>query len=181
MSNASEKIYGLLAEFKSSGELLHAAEKMRDAGYEQFDCHSPFPIHGMDAAMGLKRSPVGYIAGVCGLIGLIFGFALQIWVSVYAYPLVIAGKPFNSYQAWIVVAFGLMVLFAAFGALFGMLLVNHLPQWHHELFNSENFSTKASNDGFFVSVVATDRKFDIAGTRSLLELAGGTNIEEVAK
>ena len=179
MSNVTESIYGLLDEFKSSGELLHAAEKMRDAGYEDFDCHSPFAIHGMDAAMGLKRSPVGYISGVCGLIGMIFGFAMQIWVSVYAYPVVIAGKPFNSYQAWVVVAFGLMVLFAAFGALFGMLFVNRLPRLHHELFNSESFCTRATNDSFFVSVVATDQKFDISQTSSLLESAGGFNIEEV--
>lgn len=179
MSKASEKIYGLLAEFKSSGELLHAAEKMREAGYKDFDCHSPFPIHGMDAAMGLKRSIVGYISGVCGVFGLVFGFAMQIWVSVYAYPVVIAGKPFNSYQAWVIVGFGLMVLFAAFGALFGMLFLNRMPKLYHELFNSDNFCARATNDSFFVSVVASDQKFDTSGTSSLLESAGGFNIEEV--
>lgn len=180
MSQVSEKIYGLLAEFKSSGELMHAAEKMRDAGYKQFDCHSPFPIHGMDAAMGMKRSPVGYIAGAFGLVGLVGGFALQIWTSAVDYPMVIAGKPYNSYQAWVVVSFGLMVLFSALGALFGMLAVNRLPRWHHELFNSETFSRKANNDGFFLSVPATDPKYDAAQTLALLQTTGSSHIEEVA-
>lgn len=173
-----DKTYMVLAEFGSPAELLHAAEKVRDAGYMKFDCHSPFPIHGMDAAMGLKRSPVGYIAGICGLLGGIFAMGLQWWTSTVDYPLVISGKPLFSFQAYIVVTFGLTILGAAFGAVIGMLMINRLPQWFHGLFYSKNFS-RFSDDAFFVSIEADDPKFDPEQTSSFLESIGGTNIEVV--
>ena len=77
-----EKIYGVLAQFDGPNELLAAASKTRDAGYKKFDCHSPFPIHGMDQAMGLKPSKIGYVAGICGVIGGTGGYLLQYWSSV---------------------------------------------------------------------------------------------------
>jgi hypothetical protein len=168
----------VLAEFGSSAELLHAAEKVRDAGYKKFDCHSPFPIHGMDAAMGLKRSPVGYIAGICGLLGGGFAMWLQWWTSTVDYPLVISGKPLFSFQAYIVVTFGQTILGAAFGAVVGMLMVNRLPQWFHGLFYSKNFS-RFSNDAFFVSIEAEDPMFDPARTSEFLGSIGGVKVEVV--
>jgi hypothetical protein len=176
----STKLYGLLAEFKDPAALIHAARNLRDKGYKQFDCHSPFPIHGMDAAMGLKRSKVGYIAGIMAAIGFAFGLWLQWYTSAVDYPLVISGKPFFSYQAFVPVTFGTTVLFGAFGALGGMLVTNRLPQWYHELFNSDRFSKKVNNDGFFVSVTANDGPFDKKGTRALLESIGGYNVEEIS-
>ena len=177
-TDVKEKIYTVLAEFGSPAELLHAAEKVRDAGYEKFDCHSPFPIHGMDAAMGLKRSPVGYIAGICGLLGGTFAMLLQWWTSTVDYPLVISGKPLFSFQAYIVVTFGLTILGAAFGAVIGMLMVNRLPQWFHGLFYSKNF-VRFSNDAFFVSIEAEDPKFEPEQTSKFLESIGGVNVEVV--
>ena len=174
-----KEIYGLLAEFADPAALLCAAEQMRDNGYEHFDCHSPFPIHGMDRAMGLKRSAVGYIAGVMAFIGFSLGLGLQWWTSAVDYPLVIAGKPYFSYQAFVPVTFGLTVLLGAFGAFLGMMHTNRLPKLYHELFNSERFSTRVTNDGFFVSVVAKDPKFDVVTTTSLLESIGGKNVEVV--
>ncbi len=173
-----EKVYSVLAEFGTPGALLKAAEKVRDAGYQKFDCHSPFPIHGMDAAMGLKRSPVGYIAGVCGLLGGTFAMWLQWWTSAVDYPVVISGKPLFSFQAYIVVTFGLTILGAALGAVIGMLMVNRLPQWFHGVFYSKNFG-RFSDDAFFVSIDADDPKFDPEQISSFLESIGGTQIEVV--
>jgi hypothetical protein len=177
-ATVKEKVYTVLAEFGSPGELLTAAGKIREAGYEQFDCHSPFPIHGMDAAMGLKRSPVGYISGVCGLLGGLFGMWLQWWTSAVAYPMVISGKPFFSFQAFIIVTFGLTILGAAFGAVFGMLIINRLPQLFHGNFYSDNFR-RFSDDGFIVSIEAGDPQFELSRVESFLQSIGGQNIEVV--
>ena len=135
-----KKVEGILAEFENPAELIAAAEKLRDAGYKEFDCHSPFPIHGMDNAMGEKRSILGWIVGPVAFAMLAFGFLFEGWSSVIAYPLVIAGKPLFSYQAFGAVAFALMVLFSAFASLFGMFAINKLPRYHHPVFFSENFS-----------------------------------------
>jgi len=175
---AKEQVYSALAEFGSPAELLDAAAKVREVGYKKFDCHSPFPIHGMDAAMGLKRSPVGYISGVCGLLGGAFAMWLQWWTSSVDYPLVISGKPLFSFQAYIIVTFGLVILGAALGAVIGMLFVNRLPQWFHGNFYSESFK-RFSDDAFFVSIEADDPKFDESSVILFLESIGGKNIEVV--
>ena len=177
-SMSTERVYSVLAEFGSSGELLRAAGKVRDAGYKKFDCHSPFPIHGMDAAMGLRRSKVGYIAGICGLCGGAFAMWLQWWTSTVDYPLVISGKPLFSFPAYIVVTFGLTILFAALGAVIGMLHLNRLPQWFHGLFYSVRFK-RFSDDAFFVSIDADDPGFDANEVQDFLESIGGRNIEVV--
>lgn len=172
------KTHAIIAEFAHPGELLHAAEKVRDAGYRAFDCHSPFPIHGMDDAMGLKRSPVGYIVGGMALLGATIGFTLQTWVTTEAYPLVISGKPMFSWQAYIIITFALFVLFGAFGAVFGMFRLIRLPRLHHPLFYSEQMK-KVTDDGFIVSIEAGDPQFDEEATRAFLASIGGTNIELV--
>lgn len=175
---ATHKIYAALAEFDGTGSLLKAAEKVRDAGYKKFDCHSPFPIHGMDKAMGLKRSAVGYISGICAFLGGAFAMWLQWWTSAVDYPLVISGKPYFSYQAFIIVTFGLTVLGGAFGAFFSMLILNRLPQWFHGNFYSPNF-IKFSDDSFFVSIESEDPKFSESDTVAFLESIGGKNVEVV--
>jgi len=172
----SPVVHGLIAEFEGTSGLLYAAEKLRDAGYRDFDCHSPFPIHGMDAAMGEKRSPLGWIVGLAALIGASGALALQWWTSSIDYPLVISGKPLFSFQAYVPVTFGLGVLFAAFAALFGMLVLNGLPRFFHPVFFSNTFE-KFSDDGFFVSVESTDPKFDAVTTSQFLESIGGRSIE----
>lgn len=170
--------YALLAEFDSPASLMHAAEKVRAAGYHKFDCHSPFPIHGMDKAMGLKRSPVGYVAGLTALATGSFAMWLQWWTSSVDYPLVIAGKPLFSMPAFIPVTFGLTVLGACFGAILGMLAMARLPMPFHGLFYSERFK-KVTDNGFFVSIEATDQKFSDTATKSFLESIGATHVELV--
>jgi len=177
-TTTKDKIYSVLAEFSSPGQLLKAAEKVREAGYEKYDCHSPFPIHGMDKAMGLKRSPVGYIAGICGLCGGLFAMWLQWWTSAVDYPIVISGKPLFSYQAFIIVTFGLTILGAALGAVIGMLHINRLPQWFHGNFYSPSFG-RFSDDAFFVSIEAGDPMFDAEKVSSFLESIGGQDVEIV--
>ena len=173
---SEKKIQGILAEFADPHALIKGAEAVRDAGYKVFDCHSPFPIHGMDQAMGLKRSPMGFIVAVGAFIGAATGLGLQGWASTYAYPLVISGKPLFSWQAYIIITFALFVLVGAITAVFGMLGLNKLPRLHHPVFYSDNFK-KASDDGFFMSIEASDTQFDPDQTRRFLESIGGSNVE----
>ncbi len=171
-----KKTQYMIAEFENPAELLKAAEKIRDAGYKKFDCHSPFPIHGMDDAMGMKRSPLGWIVGLVAVVAVTAGVVLQWWTSSVAYPIVIAGKPFFSYQAYGPVAFAIMVLTSAFVSLFGMLALNKLPQFYHRLFDSDRFG-KVTDDGFLISVEADDPQFDVKKTEDLLKQVGGKNVE----
>jgi hypothetical protein len=175
-STTVKKTQAMLAEFESPAALLKAAAKLRDAGHRKFDCHSPFPIHGLDKAMGLKRSPLGWMVGLAALAGTSGALALQWWTSTIDYPLVISGKPLFSFQAYVPVTFAVGVILSAATALIGMLALNGLPRYHHPVFYSDRF-TKASDDGFFISVEAVDEKFDSEQTRILLEQSGGKNIE----
>lgn len=175
----SDKLYGVLAEFDTAKDILHAAEKVRDAGYVRWDVHTPFPVHGMDGAMGLRRSMLPWMVFVMGLAGAGGGLLLQWWTSAVDYPLVISGKPLFSWQAFVPIIFEMMVLFAALGCLFGMLHLNRLPTYYHSLFRSERFE-RATDDKFFVSIEAADPKFDARRTVQFLQnLDGAQHVELV--
>ncbi len=179
MPNNGDKIYGVLARFDGPQSLFHAAEKIRDAGYEKYDCHSPFPIHGMDRAMGLKRSPIGWLAGLLAALGGGGFFGLQWWTSAVNYPLVISGKPYFSFQAFVPITFAGPVIGAAFAAVLGMLIINQLPRLNHPLFNSDTFNV--SDDGFFVSIKAGDRKFDREKVAAFLKSIGAEEVEVISQ
>ena len=176
MANKKKTI--MLASFAGTGELVHAAETMRDAGYTKFDCHSPFHIHGMDEAMALKRSPVGFVVATGGILGLVGITTLMWWTSAVDFPMVISGKPFFSWQAYIPVAFAITILLSAFGAFLGMLGFNRLPQLHHAVFESEAFAS-FTVDGFWVSVESDDPMFSRTETESLLKSVGAQMIDIV--
>jgi len=168
--------YGVLGRFADPGRLLEACEQVRDAGYTRWDAHSPFPVHGLDRAMGLRPSVLPWIVLVLGLAGASGAMLMQWWVATTAYPLVISGKPFFSWQAFVPVTFELGVLLAALGAVIGMLALNKLPMHFHPLFTSEQFE-RATDDSFFISVESWDPRFDPQATAALLEQAGATNVE----
>ena len=165
---------------ESPGALLRACEQIRDAGYTRWDAHTPFPVHGLDRAMGMKASVLPWIVLVLGLGGASGGMLMQWWVAAVAYPLVISGKPFFSWQAFVPVTFELGILLAAFGAVLGMIGLSRLPMHHHPLFNSSEFE-RASDDGFFISIESWAPKFDVAQTRQLLVSLGAAHVETVAQ
>ena len=173
---SESKTYGLLAEFDSTHALFSACERVRDEGYAKWDAYTPFPVHGLDGAMGLRRSRLPWIVLVCGLTGAGLGFLLQAWVSVEAYPLVISGKALLSWQAFIPVTFECGVLLASFGAVFGMFGLNQLPTYYHPVFHSDRFAA-VTDDKFFIAIEASDPLYDGDRTRSLLEEAGATHVE----
>jgi hypothetical protein len=168
--------YGILAEFAMPADLYHACERVRDAGFTRWDAHSPFPVHGLEGAMGIRRSPLPWIVLVMGLTGAVLGFGLQWWVHAVAYPLVISGKPYFSWPAFIPITFELGVLFAALGAVFGMLGLNRLPMHNHPLFQSKVFE-RVTDDAFFISIESWDPQFDPSATGKLLESLGARRVE----
>lgn len=175
---AAPVTHGILAEFRHPGDLMAAAKKVRDAGYKKFDAYSPFPIHGMDDAMGLKPSKLGWIVLVHGLLGLSGALALMIWTTGFDYPLNISGKPSINLPAFVPVAFELTVLLSAFGAVFGMFFMNDMPKHHNPLFNSDNFS-RATDDAFFICIEASDPLFDHGKTAVFLNDIGAIHTEIV--
>ena len=172
------QIYGLLARFETPEDLMKATIKVRDYGFENFDCHTPYPMHGLDEAMGLKRSILGYIVGIGAVGGASIGLLLQWYVSAVDYPLAISGKPLFSWQAYMIITFVLMVLGGALGSLLGMFHLNRMPSFHHPLFNSEIFE-KATDDYFFISIESKDPLFDKDNTIDFLDSIGGKDIEVV--
>ncbi len=175
-SRDEDDVYGLLAEFSNPSTLMHAAESARERGYTRFDTHSPFPIHGMDRAMGLGNSKVGYFTLGGGITGLAVGYWLQWWTAAVDYPLNISGKPLFAIEPSIPIIFEVVVLFSAFGAVAGMLALNGLPRPYHPLFYSERFE-KATDDGFFLHIAASDTRFDQDDTAEMLRDIGALNVE----
>jgi ActD protein len=159
-----------LAEYKSPKRCIHAAEKLRDAGYTKFDAHTPFPVHGMDRAMGLPDSRLGWIVIVCALTGTASAFLMMWWMNCYDYPIVIGGKPpsASSIASMVPIMFELTILFSAFAAVFGMFGLNKIPQHNHPIFESDRFKS-FSTDKFWISVEAEDPKFKLDKTRELLD------------
>ncbi len=169
-------IAGIAAEFKNPKELIAAVKAVREAGYTRFEPYSSFPIHGMDRAMGIKDTSLGWIVLSCGSLGLLTGFLLQTWVSVWTNPFIISGKPLFSYQAFVPVMFELTILFSAFGAVFGMLILSNLPKPYHPLFKHSRFYTVSSHT-FYLEIDALDPKFEKDNTSAFLKEIGGQYVE----
>src|SRR5690606_33031943 len=132
-------LVALMAEYKDVDSVMRAARKVRDAGYRIWDVHSPFPIHGIDKAMGIRATLLPWIVLGGGLTGLVTGVGLTVWTMAVDYPFMISGKPYNSFPAWVPVIFELTILFSSLAAVFGMLLLNRLPMLYNPLLNHERF------------------------------------------
>ena len=170
--------YGLMAEFDTPADAMHAAETVRDAGFTRWDVHTPFPVHGMDEAMGLGNSKVGWFTFFCGLCGF-FGGMLMIWyMNAYDYKIPVGGKPNFSPFGSFPVAYEMTILFGAFGSLFGMLFLNKLPRLNHPLLKNLRFAD-VTHDKFFLVIEADDPKYEEEETRVILKKAGSNHIELV--
>lgn len=172
-------IYGVVGEFETAEQLIHAAEKTRLAGYRRFEAYSPFPVEGLSEALGLKRNTVPMITLTGGLIGGVGGFLFQYWVSTTAYAENIGGRSLNSWPAFIPVTFELTVLGAALSAVFGMLALNGLPRPHHPLFNVHRFAKHATTDRFYICIEARDPKFNLADSARFLHELHAQHVNEV--
>lgn len=170
-------VHGVLAEFDDVRKVFHAAERVRDAGFTAWDVHSPFPIHGIEGAMGMKRTKLPILVALGAFTGVAGALAMQYWMNL-DFKLTVQGKPFTAWEPFTPITFELGVLFSAFASLLAMLALNGLPRFHHPLFARERF-LRASQDRFFIVIEARDPKFDPPRARALLEGAGAAAVELV--
>lgn len=170
-------VHGVLGEFPTPASVYHAAEIFRDAGYRDWDVYAPFPIHGIDEAMGIRRTRLPLLVATVGLSGAALGFLFQTFVGL-VYPITKQGKPYAAWEALVPVTFEIGVLFTAFATLLGMLAFNGLPRWHHPLLKKERF-LRVGDDRYMIAVESQDPKFDPVGVRALMEKHGAVAVELV--
>lgn len=174
-------LYGLMAEFDHPEELVKAAHRAHSAGFRKMEGYSPLPVEGLSEALGYKRHFVSLVVLMGGLTGCIGGFMLMWWMSVIAYAHNVAGRPMNSWPAYIPPTFECTVLLAALSAVFGMFAMNGLPQPYHPVFNVQEFSERASRDRFFLVIEAADPLFDLEKTRAFMQELEPTGVFDVEK
>lgn len=175
---ATTGLHGLIAEFETPESVVQAAERAYADGYRSMDAYSPFPIDGLAEAIGFQRNKVALLVLIGGLSGTLLAFLMQWYTSVIDYPIIVGGRPYNTWPAYVVIMFELTILGAAGTAVIGMLALNGLPRPYHPIFNAPNF-TAASNDRFFLCIQADDPRFDLARTRQFLESQNPNVISEV--
>ena len=171
-------LYGLMAEFESPEQLLAAARAVRNAGYSRVDAFTPFPVEGLDDAIGFRTNAIPLI-GLCGgVTGAATGFLMQVAVHVVALPINVGGRPLFSWPSFIPVTFELAVLFAALSMLAGLFILNGHPEPYHPVFNVADFA-RASCDRFFLCVQASDPSFERTRTAQLLRETGAHEVADV--
>ncbi len=171
-------VYGVMAEFANPAETIHAAEAIRDLGFTKWDVYSPFPIHGIDEAMGLKPSKVSYLVGAGAFTGVTGAMLMQWWMSAVDFKIKNGGKPLFAWEQFLPITFELGVLLGSIMAITGMFLLNKLPMHYHPMMKKERF-LRVGDDRFIIALESADPKFDPRESRALLERLGGTHIEEV--
>lgn len=174
----SAKVYGLVAEFDDPDAILSAAQRTYKEGYRQFEAYTPFPIHGLDEAIGFKKNLVAPIVLAGGVTGAVSGFLMQYIAMVLHYPYLIGGRPPMSWPMFIPITFEMGILFAAFSAVIGMFAMNGLPMPYHPVFNAHRFEL-ATRDAYFLCIEAGDDKYDEGETRTFLEGLGAKQVSVV--
>jgi len=172
------ELHGVVGMFDDPDALLAAANRTREAGYKKIEAYTPFPIHGLSEAIGFHDNTIKWVIFISGIGGAFAGFALQVWVSMQAYAHNSGGKPLFSWPAFIPVTFECMILCAAFGAVFGMLGMNGLPQPYHPIFEAKRFNL-ASQTKFFLCIEAADPQFDSKAAVKFMKDLGASDVEEV--
>ncbi len=170
--------HGIIASFDTAADIYHAAQKVRDAGFKNWDCITPCPVHGLDGAMGVRRSKVPRFSLAGGIVGFITGMSLIYWTGAVDYPLIVGGKPLFSPMFAFPVSYELTILFCAFATIGGMFILNGLPMHYHPVLKTDHI-VRGLDDKFLIVIEASDPKYDATATKALLESAGGAEITEI--
>lgn len=175
----TKPIYGVMAEFDNPSSLVAAARAAREKGYRKLDAYTPFPIEELSEALHLHKNKLPLIVLLGGITGGGLGYLLQYYVTVWYFPINIAGRPLHSWPSYIVITFEMTILFAALACVLGLLALCGLPMPYHPTFNVPRFAM-ASNNRFFLCIEASDPLFDASGTSSFLESLEAKEVSEVA-
>ena len=177
---AGDRPYGLVAEYSTVDAVIAAARRVREARYTRWDVLSPFPIHGIDGAMGVRPTRLPWIVFGAGLTGLVLAFLLQWWTNAVAYPFQVSGKPLFAWPPATPVGFEVTILLAGITTFLCVLALNGLPHWSHPILASERIR-RATSDRFLVVIEHGDPQFDPKRTRALLDETRPDAIEEAAE
>jgi mono/diheme cytochrome c family protein len=172
--------FGWIAEYGDEHQLLEAARKVRESGYTKIDAFTPYPVHGIDEALGVGPTKLPFIALVCGLTGTCLALAMEIWTNAIDYPYIISGKPLLSIPAYIPVTFELTILLAAFSTFLGMLALNGLPRFSNPVFTSPRFRA-VTDDKYFLYVDARDRYYNSQAVQELLQQTAPQSLESLVE
>lgn len=173
-----QRLWGVLAEFRTADDLVEGARRVREAGFTRWDAHSPYPVHGLDEAMGIRSTILPWLVLGAGVTGCVLGYVMQWWMNGVDYKLIIGGKPFNSIPSHVPVIFEVTVLLSALTAFLAMIVLNRLPELAHPLFRNAAFR-RATSHAFFISLEAADPRFDLDGAERLLREVGSTRVERI--
>ena len=174
----SAETWGMIARYEDPHGIYHAAEEIRDAGYKDWDACVPFPVHGLDEAMGIKPSKLPWFVLAAGITGGVSAMGFMVWSSAYDYALNIGGKPTASIPAYIPITFEFTVLLSCLTVFTMLWVLCRLPQLFYVPFKSKAFA-RCTDDKFFIVIEAKDARYDSEKTRALLEKTGATLIEEL--
>ena len=170
--------HGIIATFDTAADIYQAAHKVRDAGFKNWDCITPCPVHGLDGAMGVTRSKVPRFSLVGGLVGFTIGMSMIYFTGAVDYPLIVGGKPFFSPMFAFPISYELTILFCAFATIGGMFVLNGLPMHYHPVLKTDHI-VRGLDDKFLIVIEASDPKYDATATKALLESIGGSEITEI--
>ena len=171
-------LYGLMAEFETPEEILAASHKAYAQGYRKMDAYTPFPVEGLNEAIGFHRHEMPLLVLLGGIFGCVGGYLLQVWAMVWSYPLNVGGRPLNSWPAFVPVTFELTILCAGLAAVLGMLALNGLPMPYHPVFNVPRFAL-ATRSRFFLCIQARDRLYDVEKTKEFLKSLKPVDVYDV--
>jgi hypothetical protein len=171
-------LYGIIAEFEHAADVVEAARRARGAGYRRMDAYSPFPVEGLSEALGHRDTWVPLIMLMGGFAGAFGGFGLLFYCLTVSYPLNIGGRALLGWPHYIPITFECTVLAAALSGVFGMFILNGLPQPYHPVFDAPDFD-KATSSRFFLCIEARDAKFDRDQTMKFMQTLGAATVAEV--
>jgi hypothetical protein len=166
---------GVVAEFSTPEEMLHALRELRRRGYERLDAFMPYPVKGAEDAAGLPRSPLTWMVFPVAMAGTAFGFFAQLYCNAHDYPINVGGRPLNSAPAFIPITFETGVLTASLAGVFIWLILCNLPQLHAPVADVEGFE-RATIDRFWVGVDDRDLRFDAEELERILKDLGALSV-----
>ncbi len=177
--NSEKKLFGVTATFNTPDDIIKVAKKVTQAGYKDFDVNTPYPVHGMDYAMKIKPSKLGFVTLVMGLTGATIALLFMYWTMSVDYRIVIGGKPFFALPAFIPITFEVTVLLATVSTIIAMIaLFFRLPDNKHPLHDT-NYMKSVSVDKYGLVIEASDPKFNKEETSKFLESLNPVSIEWV--
>lgn len=178
--SVEEPLYAVGARFDTPGDLIKVVHRLRSQGYSNYECFTPYPVHGLAETMRLPKSVLSFLVLGAGVTAILIALSMELIPSTLIYPLVVDGKPLNlsALPQYIPIVVALTLMISAIVAVKGMILLGGMPRLNHPMFGWDLFAKDASR-GFFLSVEASDKKFSVSGLTELIHELGGGDVTAI--